>query len=89
MVQVSKEICKGGVELMPFTPDPNKMNNINKLTKLLKDNSWEYDIVLVTDHAVLLNVEVMPKDYVEASVDLSEESITEDELHKRYKEEIE
>jgi hypothetical protein len=31
----------------------------------------------------------MPKDYVEANVHLSEESITEDELHKRYKEEIE
>ena len=51
---------------MPFKPDDKKITNINKLTKLLKDNSWEYDIVLVTDHAVLLNIEVMPKDYVEA-----------------------
>ena len=22
VVQVSKEVCKGGIELMPFTPDP-------------------------------------------------------------------
>ena len=51
---------------MPFTPDPNKMNNINEFIKLLKDNDYEYDIVLVTDHAVLLNIEIMPKDYVEA-----------------------
>tara|TARA_R100001224_G_C3983521_1_gene136732 strand:+ start:617 stop:790 length:174 start_codon:yes stop_codon:yes gene_type:complete len=57
---------------MPFTPDPNKMNNINKLTKLLKDNSYEYDIVLVTDHAILLNIEVMPKDYVEAEEETNE-----------------
>ena len=72
---------------MPFYPDPNKELNINKLTKLLKDNGYEYDITLVTDHSVLLNIEVMPKDYVEADVDLSEERITEEELHKRYKEE--
>jgi hypothetical protein len=51
---------------MPFYPDPNKELNINKLTKLLKDNGYEYDITLVTDHSVLLNIEVMPKDYVEA-----------------------
>ena len=51
---------------MPFTPDPNKQINIDKLTKLLKDNGYEYDITLVTDHSVLLNIEVMSKDYVEA-----------------------
>ena len=68
---------------MPFTPDPNKQINIDKLTKLLKDNGYEYDITLVTDHSVLLNIEVMPKDYVEADVDLSEESIS-SEMIKRH-----
>ena len=72
---------------MPFTPNPNKQQRINQLTKLLEEHGYQYDITLVTDHSVLLNIEVMPPNYVEASVDLSEESITEDELHKRYKEE--
>ena len=74
---------------MPFKPDPKKEINIKAVEKLLNDNNLTYDITLVTDHSILVNIEVMPKDYVEASVDLSEESITEDELHKRYKEEIE
>ena len=66
MVYLSEEVYQGGIKLMPFTPDPNKQINIDKLTKLLKDNGYEYDITLVTDHSVLLNIEVMPKDYVEA-----------------------
>ena len=66
MVYVSEEVHKRGIKLMPFYPDPNKELYINKLTKLLKDNGYEYDITLVTDHSVLLNIEVMPKDYVEA-----------------------
>lgn len=74
---------------MPFTPDPQKQKNIAAIEKLFKDNNIDYDITLVTDSDILVSIAVMPKDYVEASVDLSEESITEDELHKRYKEETE
>ena len=51
---------------MPFIPDPTKQMNIDKLARLLKDNGYEFDITLVTDHSVLLNIEIMPKDYVEA-----------------------
>jgi len=51
---------------MPFEPDPNKQINIDKLTKLLKDNGYEYDITLVTDSDILVSIAVMPKDYVEA-----------------------
>ena len=51
---------------MPFTPNPNKQQRINQLTKLLEEHGYQYDITLVTDHTVLLNIEVMPKDYVEA-----------------------
>ena len=39
---------------------------IDKLTKLLETNGYQYDITLVTDHTVLLNIEVMPPSYVEA-----------------------
>lgn len=74
---------------MPFTPDPNKQARINTLTTLLETHGYQYDITLVTDHTVLLNIEVMPPSYVEADVNLSEEKITKDELHKRYKEETE
>ena len=66
MVQVSKEVCKGGVKLIPFTPNPNKQKRINQLTKLLEKLDYQYDITLVTDHTVLLNIEVMPPSYVEA-----------------------
>tara|TARA_B100000575_G_C22900339_1_gene523399 strand:- start:20 stop:187 length:168 start_codon:yes stop_codon:yes gene_type:complete len=51
---------------MPFTPDPNKQARINTLTKLLETYGYQYDITLVTDHTVLLNIEVMPPSYVEA-----------------------
>ena len=65
MVQVSKEVCQGGIELM-FTPDPKKEINIKAIEKLLTDNNLTYDITLVTDHSILVNIDVMPKDYVEA-----------------------
>ena len=51
---------------MPFIPDPNKQARINTLTKLLETHGYQYDITLVTDHTVLLNIEVMPPSYVEA-----------------------
>jgi len=66
MVYFSKEVYQGGIKLMPFEPDPNKQINIDKLTKLLKDNGYEYDITLVTDSDILVSIAVMPKDYVEA-----------------------
>jgi len=66
MVYLSEEVYQGGIKLMPFKPDPNKQINIDKLTKLLETNGYQYDITLVTDHTVLLNIEVMPPSYVEA-----------------------
>ena len=66
MVYLSEEVYQGGIKLMPFTPDPNKQQRINQLTKLLETNGYQYDITLVTDHTVLLNIEVMPPSYVEA-----------------------
>tara|TARA_B100000424_G_scaffold162347_1_gene124345 strand:- start:744 stop:917 length:174 start_codon:yes stop_codon:yes gene_type:complete len=57
---------------MPFTPDPNKQARINTLTKLLETNGYQYDITLVTDHTVLLNIEVMPPSYVEAEEETNE-----------------
>ena len=74
---------------MPFTPDPQKQKNIAAIEKLFKDNNIQYDITLVTDSDILVTIAVMPKDYVEADVTLSSERITEEELHRRYKEEIE
>jgi len=49
-----------------FTPDPKKEINIKAIEKLLTDNNLTYDITLVTDHSILVNIDVMPKDYVEA-----------------------
>ena len=54
---------------MPFTPNPKKEINIKAIEKLLNDNNLTYDITLVTDHSILVNIEVMPKDYVEAEED--------------------
>ena len=51
---------------MPFITDPKKEINIKAIEKLFNDNNLTYDITLVTDHSILVNIEVMPKDYVEA-----------------------